>query len=455
MPNTLIRLGGSLLSGRISFQMQHCVWAQIALVATTALAGFSIPLGSQADVAIPAAQRLDTVRAQTSEAHKHGDAAAYLASSQAMRQLLNESPNSILQVMSAQAFAGDAPAALDSLAKFIAMGQSNQQAFASKQFDSVRTMPRFNALVSEMRKNDVPVANASKVFQFPEPGIVPEDIDYDPATRQFFVTSVLKKQILVLNAKGQPRTFAAAPDGWPMMALKIDSRSRTLWATEVAIRGFASIPKADWQTSAILIYNLDSGKLLHRIPGPQHTTLGDMTLTRDGDAIISDNDGGIYRVGRDSLALERIDRGDFISPQTPVVSPDGRTLFVPDYLRGIGRIDLAARHVTWLDGQGRYALAAIDGLYLRGRTIIATQNGTSPERVICFRLDRSLTRIESESVAERATPTLGDPTHGVIVDDWFYYLANSGWDALEDDGTPKPGTAPSPSLLMRVKLSGK
>jgi len=55
-------------------------------------------------------------------------------------------------------------------------------------------------------------------------------------------------------------------------------------------------------------------------------------------------------------------------------------------------------------------------------------------------------------MVERATPTLGDPTHGVVLDGFFYYIANSGWDTLNDDGTLKAGSVPSKALLMRIRL---
>jgi hypothetical protein len=240
------------------------------------------------------------------------------------------------------------------------------------------------------------------------------------------------------------------------MALKIDVRHRILWATEVALKGFVSVPKSDWGTSAILLYDLESGKLLHRIAGPSQAVLGDMTLTRDGDAILADNEqGAIYRIDRKTLNIVCVNAGDFISPQTPAMLPDGRRAFIPDYVRGIGILDLQNGRVSWLASAGIHALAGIDGLYLDGTTLIATQNGASPERVLRFELDPTLTRIQSESIIERATPTLGDPTHGVLVDDTFYYIANSGWDSLEDDGTPKGGATPSAPLLMRVDLHKK
>jgi hypothetical protein len=178
-----------------------------------------------------------------------------------------------------------------------------------------------------------------------------------------------------------------------------------------------------------------------------------MTLTAQGDAIVSDGDhGGVYRIRRESRKVERLDAGDFISPQTPAMLPGGEQVLIPDYLRGVGILNLKTKLVEWIPMNGRYALSGIDGLYLAGRTLLATQNGTSPERVTRFELDRSLSRIESESIVERGTPTLGDPTHGVVVDSHFYYIANSGWDTLDEHGAQKAGTKMSEAIIMRSDL---
>jgi hypothetical protein len=67
-------------------------------------------------------------------------------------------------------------------------------------------------------------------------------------------------------------------------------------------------------------------------------------------------------------------------------------------------------------------------------------------------LDSSNTGVVAESLVERSTATLGDPTHGVVVDHFFYYIANSGWDVLDDHGKVKPAmTLPEP-VVMRYEL---
>jgi hypothetical protein len=196
--------------------------------------------------------------------------------------------------------------------------------------------------------------------------------------------------------------------------------------------------------------------LLRRIEAPRPSALGDMVLAANGDIIVSDGDGGgVYRVLANGAALERLDDGDFISPQTPAMHPDGKHVFVPDYLRGIGVLEIATKQVRWLSMGGKFALNGIDGLYFDRGKLIAVQNGTSPERVVAFTLDASLTRIESETIIERSTETLGDPTHGVVIDNDFYYIANSGWDVVDDSGNLKAGAKASVPHIMRAPLSGR
>jgi sugar lactone lactonase YvrE len=238
------------------------------------------------------------------------------------------------------------------------------------------------------------------------------------------------------------------------LAIKADAHRGVVWATEVAMQGFSFAPSSAWGRSAVLCYDLKNGKLLRRIEAPHGTALGDMALTGDGDIIISDGEGGgVYRLRAKGEALERIDNGDFVSPQTPAIAPDGEHVFVPDYVRGIGVLDLPSKQVQWLPMAGRFALNGIDGLYFDRGVLIAVQNGTSPERVVAFALNEKLAKVTAETIIERSTDTLGDPTHGVVVGNEFYYIANSGWDVIDDHGNLKPGAKMSEPRIMQVPLA--
>jgi hypothetical protein len=195
--------------------------------------------------------------------------------------------------------------------------------------------------------------------------------------------------------------------------------------------------------------------VLRRVEGPHGSALGDMTLMPNGDIIVSDGSGGgVYRLTATGTELDRLDNGDFISPQTAAVHADGKHIFVPDYLRGIGVLDPATKQVRWLSTEQRFALSGIDGLYFDRGKLIAVQNGTAPERVVIFTLDATLSKIESETVIERSTETLGDPTHGVVIGSDFFYIANSGWDITDDNGNLTAGAKPSSPRIMKATLVG-
>jgi hypothetical protein len=383
----------------------------------------------------------------------HGDTSAYLALSKTMYAFLNGSPRATLQLMSAQAASDQPDQALRSFAQFVAMGQASEEVLKSKSFDPLRALPKYQQIYADMAANAVRQTSASEAFALQSTAQVPEDIDFDAPSKLFFISTVLGRQILQADLSGRMKLFANAPDQWPMMALKVDSKRRVLWATEVALDGFASVAKEYWGRSAILQFDLRSGKLLHRIEGPPKAALGDMGLSRDGDAFVSDGvHGGVYRIDRGSLAVKRIDAGEFISPQTPAALPDGKHILVPDYVRGIGVLDLETKQVVWIPTEGRHALSGIDGLYAVGNLLLATQNGASPERVVRFSLNEAKTGVLSEDILERATPTLGDPTHGVVVGNDFYYIANSGWDALDDHGNLLKGKELPTARVMRTKI---
>lgn len=370
-----------------------------------------------------------------------------------MYSFLNGSPRGTLQLMSAQSFAGQSDQALDNFAQFVAMGQANEEVLKAKAFDPLRGLPRYQSIHADMAANTAAKSTAQEVLRLPSSAQIPEDIDYDPQTGHFYISTVLGKQILQLDMAGRTKLFADAPDRWSMMALKVDPRRHVLWATEVALDGYAIAPQQDWGRSAVLLYDLPSGKLLRRIEGPPQAALGDMALTADGDAIVSDGEhGGVYQVSRADLKIQRIDAGDFVSPQTPTVLADGKHILVPDYVRGLGILDLRSKHVDWIP-QGKHALSGIDGLYVVGNLFIATQNGTTPERVVLFTLDGSNTAIGAERVIERDTATLGDPTHGVVIGKYFYYIANSGWDVLDEHGKLIEGKSLPVGFVQRASIT--
>jgi hypothetical protein len=303
-----------------------------------------------------------------------------------------------------------------------------------------------------MGLNRLPVGHAKPVATLDDADLLTEDVAYDPVERTFYISAIHRRKIIALKDSAWTTfdTTSLAP-----MALVVDARRRSLWVS------FAGMPQAsghqpsDSARSGVLQYDLTTRKLTHRydlpIDGAQHV-LGDMTLDTAGNAIVSDGaGGGVYFVDRRAQTLSAlVPPGILESPQNPAVATDGRIL-VADYAMGVAIVDPETHAVTWIAHADTVAMNGIDGMYLVGHVLYGIQNGTSPERVTRFVLDPTLRRVVDWSVVERATPGFGDPTHGVVVGDQFYFIANSGWDRFADDGhiTNPKGT---PARLERTKL---
>ena len=61
------------------------------------------------------------------------------------------------------------------------------------------------------------------------------------------------------------------------------------------------------------------------------------------------------------------------------------------------------------------------------------QYGTDARRVMRWKLSPDGRRVTASEVQERGTELVEDPTTGAILDDQFYFMANTGIDNLDDD----------------------
>jgi hypothetical protein len=122
---------------------------------------------------------------------------------------------------------------------------------------------------------------------------------------------------------------------------------------------------------------------------------------------------------------------------------------VPDYARGIAAIDFAAMPaaVRWLPNGRDVFSAGIDGLVRDGDGFIAIQNGVAPPRALRLSAD-----LAHQQVLESGTPGLGEPTHGIVVGRSLWFVADVGWDRLEEDGRIKAGGTPARPGLRAIEL---
>ena len=369
------------------------------------------------------------------------DYAKLRATLEELRPLLPGNPRILYNMAASDAVLGNRQKALEELQHLADSGLIYALGTDSD-FASLRNTPGYDAILRKMDHNHQPVAGATPVQTFGEPDLLPEDITYDAKNQDFLVSSVTGSKIIHGNGK----LLAKSPT-WSVMALRIDKKRRILWAATAWLPHCQACRPEDKDKTALLSFQLDSGALLNRYDPPVKGMLGDMTISRKGDIYVSEGIyGAVLRLAGGKF--ERLDTaGEFPSPQTPALSEDERTLYVPDYVRGIGAMDLKTRQVKWLQPAPGIILSGIDGLYVYRNTFVAVQNGTNPARIIRFSLD-----LQRQQVLETNTAGLGEPTHGTLVGDTFYFLANTGWSEYDGNGKKKPDSAPVVSSIRKIDL---
>ncbi|MFI5071032.1 MAG: hypothetical protein ACHP8A_09090 [Terriglobales bacterium] len=310
--------------------------------------------------------------------------------------------------------------------------------------------------VPQLADNRLPFSHGMRVLTLPEQGLIAEDIAIDTTKRRFFITSARKKKIVRcdLEAKCEDVVISTPREVFDgMLAIHVDAKRKLLWATTSGMPMQEGFEAARNGHSALLKFDLLTFRLLKRYEpsdGKEHA-LGDMTVASSGDVYVSDGKSGdVYVVKHGSDQLQQlVDSGIFVSPQTPALNGDESLLYVADYSEGIAIISLKTQQITWMRSRTPQALEGIDGMYWAAGRLIAVQNGTMPERIVRFVLEGN-DLITRSDVMEANWEGLGDPTHGVVVGKDFYFIVNSGWDRVGEDGSMGPG---KPAEVWKLPLA--
>ena len=387
-------------------------------------------------------------------ARKAGDWQAYQKRVASLDSILNGNPS--VRIVSARIAArlGDTASAYSNLREFAATGLI-RKIEADSDLVSLKGTASWNAIVSRISANAAPRGEISAEVKLEEPDFVAEDIAWDPASRRWFVSSVRHSVITTIDRSGKQSVFARSMEpGRGFFGVAVDPERRALWATLEANPVTIGYDSTLAGKASILKFDLATANLVerHDILEPGLHGAGDIALAGNGDVFISDGRTGALRVIRSGGKLETlVPPGELMSPQGSAVAGDGIHIYLADYRRGIARIDRNTGRVEWLSHSRSVALNGIDGLsVLDGRTLIGVQNGTNPHRLIRISLDASGTSVQGVDVIAQDEAAIHEPTHGILVEGDYYFIANGGWDAFGDDGRIRAGVRAQPPVVMRI-----
>jgi sugar lactone lactonase YvrE len=336
--------------------------------------------------------------------------------------------------------------ALENLQKIAATGMvfnaAANPAFAVLK-DSTPFKARFDAVCKRFAQSLQPIGTSSVAFELSEKALLTESIAYDPLEKAFFVGSVHKRKILKITTNGTVTEFSKPSDKlWSVLGMKVDAKRRKLWVCTSAFPQMQGVDSTLTGRAAVAVYDLTTGKIAHRYYAPndaQEHAFGDLALhPKTGLPLISDSKTPtIFTVNEKTGTLQtwlQKDVSTWSSLQGIDFAPDGKTVFLADYSNGIFRIDGRTKHLEQLTYPDSCVVTGTDGLYYLQGNLIGIQNGTFPHRVVQFRLNKAQSHVQDMGVLEANNPLFDEPTLGVLVGDELFYIANSQWEKVNEQG---------------------
>jgi sugar lactone lactonase YvrE len=312
--------------------------------------------------------------------------------------------------------------------------------------------PAYAKVAKRFEANAKPIGTAKRELSVDRIGMIPEGIAWDG--KRFFVSSVRTKIIFAVGAGGKAEEFATAPYG--VFGMVADTKRGVLWAAIAAIPQVEGYVAEDAGKAAVLRIALATGRILETIRPPDdvHHHFGDITLAPDGEVYVSDAlTASVWRVNVRETAstLEPFLRGPFSSLQGMAVS--GNVLFVSDYAKGLFAIDRRTKDLSAVPLKSAGSLLGIDGLYVVDeKTLVATQNGTNPNRIIRIDLDRGTLAVKAVVPLLVNSPEMADPTLGVVANHRFYFNANGQWDLFGEEGKIADPLKLTEAVVLSVPL---
>ena len=244
---------------------------------------------------------------------------------------------------------------------------------------------------------------------------------------------------------------------WSVFGIKIDYKHRFLYACTSPIEQMMNFYKEENGSAALLKYDLDSGQLVDKYPFDNKKAahlFGDLTIDKSGNVYISDSkENSIYKLSFMTNKIEQIIKpGKFVSLQGLDLDTDNNNLYLADYALGLYRLDLETGRLFYIEPSENFVPQGIDGLYYYNNSLIATQNGINPQRVIRIYLNDKKNKVINWKILEANNTLFDEITLGVINNNDFYFIANGQWNSFNKDGSIFSLDKLKEPVVLHIKL---
>ncbi len=283
-------------------------------------------------------------------------------------------------------------------------------------FMKLRKKERFKQIIKILEKSEKPIHKSMIAFTISDKDLLPEGITYDPVEKMFYLGSWKKHKIVKVDPSDKCTDFTSeGQDGlFGILGIHVDPLRRLLW-----------VVLGSEKRREVFKYNLSSGKFIKKyffstVPDGIKPFFNDLVIHPNGDVYVSAGNV-ICLISHSTEKMEVfLNSNSFNRLNGITLSDDGQTIYVSDFFIGIYKVDIKTKIFTLLTHEPDFNSVGVDGLYFLNNKLYCVQ-----ESINRFSLDKKGTHLISCEFFERNTPYLQMQTTGVIVDDYFYFLADT------------------------------
>jgi len=381
----------------------------------------------------------------------------FIRSSLKALELMPKSKRLRFQLARGYALTGQPEEALKRLKEVVDAGLFLEETLNEKDLQDLHSLPAFKNLRQQISLRLKPIIHSQTAFSLPERDLVPEGSAYDPVEKFFYFSSLSKCKIIRIDEEGNASDFIlSGQDGFlPGLGLHVDAQRRVLWACNGLGYANARVEKERMGTSGIFKYDLNSKGLIKKylLPQAENHFLNDVALTPEGTVYISDSHvPAVYKIAAGSDILELFaPLDDYLYPNGITYSNKSAKIFVTSSA-DIAVVDAETGKVRALDHPPDMYISGNDGLYYYDGSLIGVQNYSRPARIIRIVLDQKEERAVRLDILEFNNPLIEIPATGVVVADWFYFMANTQLEKFDNDGRLPPLEALKETKVLKLKL---
>lgn len=326
-----------------------------------------------------------------------------------------------------------------------------------EEVESLRPYPLYEHLRDLMKSAGEPDGGGVETFAtIGHAHPMPEALAHDAKTGRLFAGTVRDGTILVRAAGDDTFAVFADPDSVDglksVFDLLVDEQRGHLWVATGGTSQFVNARRADFGRSSLIKLDLASGEKLGEyrvLPDGRSHLLGAMTQAGDGTIYATDTAAPlVYRLRPgDERPQPIIGNPVFTGLRGIALSPDESRLYLADYDLGVFFFELETDEGFALGIPETLNLGGIDGLYQWKDSLVAIQNGVTPQRVLRLDLDESGTRVAQVAILARALEVFDNPTYGTVAGDDLLFFANSHWHRVDRSGRPVDPPLPDVTVL--------